>query len=80
MMQLRGWLYKRGIKGPTANVWRNRYFRCDQGNKIYYYKAADEPTPKGLARDVHVYYTHTLGYIYRTETQVSVSLFNVSRE
>ncbi|CAI8053426.1 hypothetical protein GBAR_LOCUS29225 [Geodia barretti] len=46
-ISLRGWLYKRGIKGPTANVWRHRYFRCDQGNKIYYYKSADEPTPKG---------------------------------
>jgi hypothetical protein len=46
-ISLHGWLYKRGIKGPTANVWRHRYFRCDQGNKIYYYKAADEPTPKG---------------------------------
>jgi hypothetical protein len=46
-INIRGWLHKRGIKGPTANVWRQRYFRCDQGSKIYYYKAADEATPRG---------------------------------
>lgn len=40
-------MYKRGIKGPTANVWRQRYFRCDQGTKIYYYKSADDAAPKG---------------------------------
>lgn len=31
---IQGWMFKRGVKGLTANVWRRRYFRCDQGSKI----------------------------------------------
>ena len=46
-VQIRGWLVKRGVKGPTANVWRRRYFRCDQGSKIYYYKSSAEGAPQG---------------------------------
>ena len=47
-LNIRGWLCKRGLKGPTAHVWRRRYFRCDQGSKIYYYKSASEGTPQGF--------------------------------
>ena len=46
-LQIRGWLFKRGLKGPTANVWRRRYFRCDQGSRICYYKSSAEGTPQG---------------------------------
>ena len=45
--QLRGWLYKRGVKGLTANVWRRRYFRLDQGDKMHYYKSEADFTSKG---------------------------------
>ena len=45
--KIRGWLLKRGLRGPTASLWRRRYFRCDQGSKIYYYKSASEGTPRG---------------------------------
>ncbi|XP_064391177.1 uncharacterized protein LOC135339010 isoform X2 [Halichondria panicea] len=47
-LSTRGWLCKRGVKGPTANVWRRRYFRCDQGSKVFYYKNASEGTPQGF--------------------------------
>jgi hypothetical protein len=47
-LNIRGWLLKRGLKGPTASLWRRRYFRCDQGSKIYYYKSASEGTPQGF--------------------------------
>jgi hypothetical protein len=47
-LNIRGWLLKRGVKGPTANLWRRRYFRCDQGSKIYYYKSSSEGTPQGF--------------------------------
>jgi len=45
--QTMGWLYKKGVKGPTANIWRRRYFRCDQGPKLCYYKKQAEGTPQG---------------------------------
>lgn len=47
-LKLQGWLFKRGIKGPTANKWRRRYFRLDQGSKLYYYKSQAEGTPQGF--------------------------------
>ena len=37
--EMSGCLYKRGIKGPTARVWRRRYFKIENhGTKIVYYK------------------------------------------
>jgi hypothetical protein len=36
-MEIQGWLFKRGVRGVTANVWRRRFFRVE-GSKIYYYK------------------------------------------
>lgn len=37
-MNLRGWLMKRGVHGPTGRKWRRRFFRTDQGNQLCYYK------------------------------------------
>ena len=45
---LNGWLSKRGVKGPTANVWRTRYFRLEEGNRLAYYKTNDEDIPQRL--------------------------------
>jgi predicted component of type VI protein secretion system len=46
-LAVQGWLFKKGIKGPTANVYRKRYFRLDQGSKLYYYKSQSEGQPQG---------------------------------
>lgn len=45
---LHGWLCKRGIKGPTADVWRKRYFKVEGGNKLMYYKKAADGAPQGF--------------------------------
>ena len=55
-INLHGWLCKRGIKGPTADVWRKRYFKVEEGNKLMYYKTAAEGSAQGLARNVLLYY------------------------
>ena len=47
-INLHGWLCKRGIKGPTADVWRKRYFKVEEGNKLMYYKRAADGLPQGL--------------------------------
>ncbi|KAL5482183.1 hypothetical protein EMCRGX_G022478 [Ephydatia muelleri] len=37
--EMSGCLYKRGIKGPTARVWRRRYFKIENhGTRMVYYK------------------------------------------
>lgn len=46
-INLHGWLCKRGIKGPTADVWRKRYFKVEEGNKLMYYKRAADGLPQG---------------------------------
>ena len=51
-ISLHGWLCKRGIKGPTADVWRKRYFKVEEGNKLMYYKTAAEGPAQGLAQNV----------------------------
>lgn len=45
---LHGWLCKRGIKGPTADVWRKRYFKVEEGHKLKYYKTVADGPPQGL--------------------------------
>ncbi|XP_019856659.1 PREDICTED: EH domain-binding protein 1-like protein 1 isoform X3 [Amphimedon queenslandica] len=47
-LKVQGWLFKKGAKGPTANVFRRRYFRLDQGSRLYYYKSQSEGTPQGF--------------------------------
>eukprot|EP00118_Oscarella_pearsei_P012342 m.90239 g.90239 ORF g.90239 m.90239 type:complete len:777 (+) comp36642_c0_seq5:287-2617(+) len=49
-LTLKGWLMKRGIKGPTANVWRRRWFSLDSsGRRLHYYKgSSNEGTPQGF--------------------------------
>ncbi|XP_065920347.1 uncharacterized protein [Dysidea avara] len=47
-ISLHGWLCKRGVKGPTANSWRRRYFRIEEGSKLTYYKTAGEGPPRGF--------------------------------
>ena len=51
-ISLHGWLCKRGIKGPTANTWRRRYFKIEEGCKLAYYKSAGDGPPQGLAQNV----------------------------
>jgi len=47
-INLHGWLFKRGIKGPTANAWRRRYFKIEEGSKLTYYKTTGDSPPQGL--------------------------------
>lgn len=46
-ISLHGWVCKRGIKGPTADMWRKRYFKVEEGNKLMYYKTAAEGPAQG---------------------------------
>ncbi|XP_046863320.1 uncharacterized protein LOC124457063 isoform X2 [Xenia sp. Carnegie-2017] len=48
MMNLRGWLCKRGVKGPTGRQWRRRWFATDESGKLYYYKQNNNSTPQGF--------------------------------
>ena len=48
---------KRGIKGPTADVWRQRYFKLEEGNKLKYYKKPTEGSAQGLAEIVLQYHS-----------------------
>ena len=47
-ISLHGWLFKKGVKGPTANNWRRRYFKIEEGSKLSYYKTAGDGPPQGL--------------------------------
>ena len=46
-ISLHGWLCKKGIKGLTANTWRRRYFKIEEGCKLTYYKSAGDGPPQG---------------------------------
>ncbi|XP_065836338.1 uncharacterized protein [Oscarella lobularis] len=49
-LTLKGWLMKRGIKGPTATVWRRRWFALDSsGSQLQYFKGSKaNATPQGF--------------------------------
>ena len=55
VLQIQGWLFKRGVKGVTAHVWRRRFFRVE-GTKIYYYKTSTAPQAQGLVSHLAVYF------------------------
>lgn len=46
-IQLCGWLYKRGVRGPTGKKWRRRYFDASEGFKLSYYKSSAKGVPQG---------------------------------
>jgi thiol-disulfide isomerase/thioredoxin len=45
---IRGFLLKRGVRGPTGRLWRRRYFRTDQSGRLCYYKFAEDSSPQGF--------------------------------
>ena len=45
--QVRGWLCKRGVKGPTGRRWRRRWFSTDSNGRLYYYKQTNNKMPRG---------------------------------
>lgn len=47
MVELNGWMHKRGRKNFTRGIWRNRYFQAGEGFKLYYYKSPKMKTPRG---------------------------------
>lgn len=69
-VQIQGWLFKRGVRGVTARVWRRRFFRCE-GSKIYYYKTSSASKAQGLVithygLNVHIPMQGWLTYCSRT--------------
>jgi hypothetical protein len=48
-LALKGWLMKRGVKGPTAHIWRRRWFCVNEDNScLYYYKGNNDKQPQGM--------------------------------
>ena len=45
-MEVKGWLFKRGITGPTGRKWRKRYFQ-NNGYFLSYYKSANVDVEQG---------------------------------
>lgn len=48
LSQIRGWLCKRGVKGPTGRRWRRRWFSTEMDGKLYYYKRNNNTMPRGI--------------------------------
>ena len=44
---MKGFLLKRGVRGPTGRKWRRRFFRTDGAGRLCYYKIAEDTTPLG---------------------------------
>ncbi|KAI6656418.1 hypothetical protein LOD99_1214 [Oopsacas minuta] len=45
-MEVKGWLFKRGISGPTGRLWRKRYFQ-NNGFFLSYYKSPSTQVEQG---------------------------------
>ena len=67
-ISLHGWLCKRGIKGPTADVWRKRYFKVEEGNKLMYYKTAADGPAQGLVLNIN----NVLSYSYFLHSYIDI--------
>jgi len=38
LCKVNGWLWKRGVKGPTGRNWRYRWFTSENDGRLYYYR------------------------------------------
>ena len=45
-MEVKGWLFKRGVSGPTGRMWRRRYFQTN-GFSLAYYKSINSQVEQG---------------------------------
>ena len=45
-MEVKGWLFKRGVSGPTGRIWRRRYFK-NNGFFLAYYKSPNTQVEQG---------------------------------
>ena len=45
-MEVKGWLFKRGVSGPTGRMWRRRYFQHN-GFSLAYYKSPSTQVEQG---------------------------------
>jgi len=57
-------LLKKGAKGPTAGIWRSRYFRLEEGYKLAYYKTKVEDIPQRLGPQGYVSAVITISHLY----------------
>ncbi|XP_068694651.1 rho-associated protein kinase 2-like isoform X1 [Montipora foliosa] len=48
LSQIRGWLCKRGVKGPTGRRWRRRWFATDLDGRLYYYQKNNNTMARGF--------------------------------
>jgi len=47
LCKVRGWLWKRGVKGPTGRNWRYRWFISENDGRLYYYYKHNQLIPRG---------------------------------
>jgi len=46
--KVEGWLWKRGVKGPTGRNWRYRWFISENNGRLYYYRKGNQLTLRGF--------------------------------
>lgn len=77
-MDIRGWLFKRGVSGPTGKKWRKRYFTIN-GTQLYYFKSMNAVDPQGYIDINKIQHMSVLPSISQDKNEASFNIVTLLR-